>query len=417
MPGIFDAGLLDTALRLEDLMAMEFSNATARRGVELRQASKLLLEEPSPEAMALVLGAFNELVLAAERELRPRETACHWRLARQYSDIAAHLAGPKPAENQGFRELPRMLAQLSWIDARLRGMAAEAGLEYARTPAARGFSRTPAKRWVSRVNRYGMAQLCGALDHLQHGVEYRQRQVWFLRRSEGEEASPSRMFLCAHADLYPALSAAVDEGRFSLEVAKLKGLALGLQLPEFAMCFESAEWMANYAFTYLLPPSPSDWPMRGAAELRRLVEARLSRWYFHAFQHKLEPLEMTSGVLRIGRPLFYERIAAYALLEYSLLQGVAFTRASAPFYVEALTVLEREFQTLFDGYLLRLLYYPRLKAPQGWCDYLSALYALHYEEKPPEELEAFRHVFLARRGLHSTLEILYRTVESHSALN
>jgi hypothetical protein len=126
---------------------------------------------------------------------------------------------------------------------------------------------------------------------------------------------------------------------------------------------------------------------------------------------------MTSGVLRIGRPLFYERIAAHALLEYSLLQGVAFSRQAAPFYVDALAVLEREFQTLFDGYLLRLLYYPRLKAPQGWCGYLSALHALHYGKQAPEELEAFRHVFLARRGLRTTLEILYRTVESHSALN
>ncbi len=398
-------------------MAQEFTKALARRAVELRQASKVLLDDPSPDAMATVLRGFNALVVEMLHEVSPLPESCQWRLARQYSDIAAHLAGPRPAENQGFRDLPRMLAGLPWVQAHLAEMAAAADVDLARTPAARGFSRTSAKRWVSRSNRGGEGQMCAALDHLQHGVEYRLRQVWFLRRSGGEDVSPPRMYLCAHADLFPELSASLTEPRFALEVAKLKGLALGLQLSEFALCFESAEWIANYAFTYLLPPAPCDWPIRQASQLSRLLESRLSRWYFYAFGHRLEPLEMTSGVLRIGRPLFYERIAAYALLEYSLLQGIAFSRQAAPFYVDALTVLEREFQMLFDGYLLRLLYYPRLKAPRGWCDYLSALHALHYEQRPPEELEAFRHVFLARRGLHSTLEILYRTVESHSALN
>lgn len=398
-------------------MAGEFTNLLARRAVELRQASKVLLDDPSPDAMATVLRGFNTLVLEMLHELSPLPAACQWKLARQYSDIAAHLAGPKPAENQGFRDLPRMLAGLPWIHSQLEEMAAAADVDLARTPAGRGFSRTSAKRWVSRSSRGGEGQLCAALDHLQHGLEYRMRQVWFLRRSEGEDVSPPRMYVCAHSDLFPELHTVLNESRFSLEVAKLKGLALGLQLSEFALCFESAEWIANYAFTYLLPPAPCDAPIRQASQLSRLLESRLSRWYFYAFGHKLEPLEMTSGVLRIGRPLFYERIAAHALLEYSLLQGIAFSRQAAPFYVDALTVLEREFQVLFDGYLLRLLYYPRLKAPKGWCDYLSALHSLHYEHKTPEELEAFRHVFLARRGLHSTLEILYRTVESHSALN
>jgi hypothetical protein len=408
---------VEIALRLEEQVAEEFTSAVARRAVELRQASKVLLDDPSPDAMAAVLGGFNALVVDMLDEVSPLPAACHWKLARQYSDIAANLAGPKPAENQGFRDLPRMLMDLGWVQARLEEMAAAAGVDLGRTPAGRGFSRTTAKRWMSRCNRSQEGQLCAALDHLQHGVESRLRQVWFLRRSEGEEASPPRMYLRAHADLYPGLSTSLSEARFSLEVAKLKGLALGLQLAEFALCFESAEWIANYAFSYLLPPAPCDWPIRQASQMSRLLESRLSRWYFYAFGHRLEPLEMTSGVLRIGRPLFYERIAAHALLEYSLLQGVAFSRQAAPFYVDALAVLEREFQTLFDGYLLRLLYYPRLKAPQGWCGYLSALHALHYGKQAPEELEAFRHVFLARRGLRTTLEILYRTVESHSALN
>jgi hypothetical protein len=162
---------------------------------------------------------------------------------------------------------------------------------------------------------------------------------------------------------------------------------------------------------------PSDWAVRDVDALKRLLWSRLSRWYFCAFDHKLEPLEMGAAVLRIGRPLFYERVASHALLEYSLLQGIAIARQAAPFYLHAMAALEQEFTLLFDGYLLRILYYPRLKTPQGWCDYLSALQELHYGAGPSEELDAFRHVFLARRGLRSTMEILYRTIESHSAVN
>ncbi len=417
LPAIFDGELLDIALRLEELVAFEFSASLSGYAVELRQASKVLLDSPSPEAMALVLRCFLTLNLEMMHELSPLPASCQWKLARQVMDVAAHVAGPKPAENQGFRELPRMLAEMPWMAACLHQMAAAADVDPARLPVSRGFARTSAKRWMSRANRSGEGQLCAALDHLQHGVEFRSRQVWFLRRTENGEPSAPEVYAAAHADVFPGLNIGLTEPKLSLEVAKLKGLALGLQLPEFALCFESAEWMANYALTYLLPPAPGDQPVRQASQLKALHQCRLSRWYFCAFSHKLEPLEMVSGVLRIGRPLFYERVAAYALMEYSLLQGIAFTRHAAPFYVDALAVMEREFELLFDGYLLRLLYYPRLKAPEGWCEYLTALHALHYGPKPPEELEAFRHVFLARRGLHSTLEILYRTVESHSALN
>jgi len=417
LPGIFDSGLLDTALHLEATVSNASSLSLARHGASVRLATKILVDEPSPDAMALVLNEFNGLIVDLASQISTRSAACEWRFARQYADIAEHLSGPKPAENQGFRDLPRMLAGSPWLRTEFEQLATASSVSLSRTPLARGFSKSAAKRWVNRANRKGEGQLCSALEHLQNSVEYRQRQVWFLRRADGEERSVPFMYVLAHGEIFPDFHRPLNESRLSLEVAKLKGLALGLQLPEFAICFESAEWLANYAFSYLLPPSPVDWAIRQASQLSSVLQSRLSRWYYCAFEHRLEPLEMAATVLRVGRPLFYERVAAHALLEYSLLQGIAFSRASAPFYVDALAVLEREFQTLFDGYLLRLMYYPRLKGPQGWCDYLDALHALHYRGTVPEGLDAFRCAFLARRGLSSNLEILYRTVESHSALN
>jgi hypothetical protein len=417
LPGVFDAELLEISQQLEDRIAREFSQSLLSRACGLEETSTRLVEDPSPEAMAAVLLEFSRLVVEMNSELRLQPEAAEWHLARQYGDIAEHLEGPKPAENQGFKDLPKMLQKSNWLQRELARLAGAADVELARSPAGKGFSQTSAKRWIRKASRGPHGQLSAALDHLQHGIEYRARQVWFLRRAEGEEQSLSQIYVSAHADLFPDFQAGRSESGLALEIAKLKGLTMGLQLPEFALCLETAEWMAHYGLNYLVPPVPSDWAVRDGAALRKLLGSRLSRWYFCAFDHELEPLEMGAAVLRIGRPLFYERVASHALLEYSLLQGIAFARQAAPFYLHAMSSLEKEFSLLFDGYLLRLLYYPRLKTPQGWCDYLSALHELHYGSGGGEELDAFRHVFLMRRGLRSTMEILYRTIESHSRVN
>ena len=417
LPSVFDAELMDHAQRLEEAVTSEFSMSLAKRSVALRLSAKLLVEEPSPDAMAMLLVEFQGMVVEMSRELRPHPQASEWHMARQYSEISDHLSGPKPAENQGFVELPRMLLNSDWVQEEFAKLAGAADVVMAKCPVGRGFSKASAKRWIKRTGKSPHGQLCAALDFLQNGIEFRARQVWFLRRTDGEERSLSHLYVCAQADLFPDFHRALKEHGLALEVAKLKGLAMGLQISEFSLCFETAEWMAQYALNYLVPPAPNDWAIRQSGQLAHLLRSRISRWYFYCFEHRLEPLEMVASVLRIGRPLFYERVAAHALMEYSILQGIAFTRASATFYLEALTVLEREFSVLFDGYLLRHLHYPRLRTPQGWLGYLRALHELHFEGGNDEELEAYRHVFLTRRGLRSTLEILYRTAESHSAVN
>jgi hypothetical protein len=417
LPEVFDAGLLETSQAISDLVTELFSANLARRGVAFRLASRLLVEEPSPDSMSEVLAEFGTLAADAVREIRRTPTGARWRLARHYSEICDHLASPAPAENQSFRDLPGMLAGSPWLKAEFARLAKPAKLDPTRSVFSRGFGRSTGQRYGRSAGRTAHGQLGNTLEHLLRGIETRARQVWHLRRSDGEDRSLNWFYAQAHADMFPDFRQHPDENRLALEVAKLKGLALGLQLPEFALCYESSDWMAHYALSYLLPPAPDRWPVHQACHLERVLRSRLTRWYFQPFDHDLEPLEVTATVLRMGRPLFYERVAAHALLEYSLLQGVAFQRSAAPFYMEAVAMLEREFCQLFDGYLLRLLYYPKLKAPQGWCDYLAALYGLHFGGTPSEELEAFRFSFLSRRGLKSAVEILYRIAGSHGAPN
>lgn len=409
LPAIFDVALLDASLSLED--------AAGHAAMPLREATKVLVEEPSADSMARVLRLFGTLVVDLFRDTMREPRAAEWAFARQVADLAEHIARPRPAENPGFVELPRLLLESDWLQGRLRVAAAAANLDFEQTPAARGLQRAAMKRWMKRLTRYPEGNLAMVLEHLLGGVEYRARQVWVLRRSEGEEQSLPQMYVYGHVDLFPHLHSPLSETALALEVAKLKGLAHGLQLQDLAYCFDSAEWMGQYALSFLLPPSPLDWPVHSAGDLRRLLGGRLSRWYFCPFDHRLQPLEMAATVLRIGRPLFYERVAAHALLEYSLLQGVPLARTDAGAYLEIQAGLEVEFQTLFDGYLLRLAHYPRLKNPEGWRDYLLALDALHYGGEPGEHLAEFRGEFLRRRGLESSMEVLYRAAESHSALN
>ena len=417
LPTVFDTSLLEASILMEEAVAREFSVSLAKRAVALRLASKVLIEDPSPDTMALVLNEVAALVAELKREVCVRPGAAEWSLARQFADFSEHIGSPGPAENPGFTELPRMLERSVWLQKRLLTKARSAGLDLADTPAARGIHQAAAKRWLKRAGGRTVGRFCGMLDELQGAIEYRARQVWFLRRSATEEHSLPQMYIFSHADLFPDFHSPLSESALALEVAKLKGLCLGLQLPEMALCFDVSEWIAQYALSFLLPPAPCEWPVRSSTQLTRLLQGRLSRWYFCAFDHKLEPLEMAATVLRIGRPLFYERVAAHALLEYSLLQGVSFTRHAASSWIDIERGLEEEFQCLFDGYLLRLLHYPRLRNPEGWCGYLEALDALHFGGSPGSEFLEFRQSFLSRRGLGSTMEILYRTTESHSSVN
>lgn len=417
LPGIFETNLLNASASLEDNVAEEFSLAMAKRAVALRLASKVLVGDPSPDSMAHAIEAFGALIAGLRRELGQRPSAAEWNFARQVAGIAQHLCTPRPPENPQFAELPRMLGQSDWLRARMRTHAAAAGIEFSTCPASAGLHREQAKRWLRRSAVPTDARLCATLEQLLGAVENRARQVWFLRQSaQGEHPLP-RMYVLAHAELFPDLHSPISETRLTLEVAKLKSLALDLRLPDLALCFDSTEWMAQYALSFLLPPAPGEWAVRSASHLRRLLHGRISRWYSCPFDHRIEPLEMAATVLRAGRPLFYEHVAAHALLEYSLLQCVSFSRQSAASWLQVQSGLENEFETLFDAYLLCLLHYPRLRSPEGWCRYLGALDTLHYGGPPDAEFQEFRHGFFARRGLQSSIEILYRTTQSHSAIN
>ena len=415
--GNFDSSLLALAAQLEEGVCREFSLPLARCAVGLRLALQGLLDETSAETFAHALTALDGFVEALQAELSVRADGRAWLLSRQFHDVARHLSSPTSAENPGFHRLPEMLFSSTWVSREVTGALGRAGMRLPEELSGREFRRSQTRRWWNRSRRAPAGALGDALDQMRNDIEFRTRQIWFVLRSSGREPPVPMVYAWAHEDLYGGLQHRVVDRPVQQEVARLASVALDRKLPDFALCLEDAEWVSQYAMNYLIPPSPRNWAVRTAPQLTRILRGRLSRWYFYPFTHGLEPLEMMASVLRVGRPLFYERSVVHAWLEYSLLQGCAIPPQNATLYLDVLAGLEKDFLLHFDGYLLRLMFYPQLRVPEGWCQYLEALTGLHYRATAPPGLDEFRHTFLGQRGLRSPIELLYATAESHGPLN
>jgi len=417
MSGTFDSDLAYIAEELEEALPREFSTAVAKSSVALRLSVKALLEEPSPDSMARVLCQFSQLVEAMLRELEARPEVRAWRLAAQCATIAERLSGPSPVENPAFRQLPQMLMRTPWVRDEIESKAATAGISALSEPIAKGFRKTVCAQWLRTASRPESAQLYELLDDVPNDLEFRVRQVWLMRKAVHEEPSFAQVYAWSHGDLYPTLRSPFPPERLGQEVARLCEICSALKVEELAQQLEGVEWLAQYALNFLMPPSPEEWAIRRRDDVSRLLTGRLSRWHFRPFMQRLEPLDMVGAIISAGRPLLYERPAAHALLEHSLLQSAAFSTQTASVSLDILKSVEHEFEVLFDGFLLRLMHQQRLGSPQGWCDYLGGMHTLHYQAAQPPGLEAFRKEYLDQRGIRSLSEILLRSSTEGLALN
>jgi len=415
---VFDPEILVSAAELEEGVCRAFSLNLTKRAVALRLALSALVEESTPQMFARSLHELDRLIDEMDVELAAAPEGREWRICRQFHAVASHLAKPNPAENQSFRKLPEMLYTSPWVEQEIGRQLSAAGLSLPAHLRGKEFRRTPTQKWLDELSHAPAAALAARLDALRGDTEFRARQIWYLLRSNGEDADLPLIYGWAHDDLFPTLRRGLSSERLSAKVAELRALMLELRLPDFALCLEAPEWLAQYAMNYLMPPAPNEWAVEHGSHLLRVLSGRLARWYFYPFAHRLEPIEMAASVLRVGRPLFYERSVAHAALEYTLLEGFTFSSPNAPVYLEILAALEREFLILFDGYLLRQMSFPSLRTPEGWCEYLAALTALHYRNSAGLTLLAgYRQAYLDERGLRSPTEILYRSTRTHGSVN
>jgi hypothetical protein len=414
---VFDPQLLVTAAELEDGVCRGFSMPLIKRVVALRLALRALVEESTPHSFARALSCLTHVIEEMAAELGRHPDAEAWRLSRQFHDVARHLSSPTPAENQSFRKLPEMLYTSGWLQQEIGRRLSGAGISLPAQLRGKEFRQSRTRKWTEEAARSPVGALAARLHTLRADVEFRARQIWYLLRSPGDDADVPSIYVWAHEDLFPRQQRALTRGQLAAHVTQARDLMSQLSLPDIALCLDSADWMAQYAMNYLMPPAPNEWAVGQGAHVDRVLQGRLARWYFYPFSHRLEPMEMMASVLRLGRPLFYERSVAHALLEYSLLQSTPLLHSPSS-YLEILAGLERNFLVLFDGYLLRQLRYRLLRAPEGWVQYLGDLTSLHYRNSVGlAELATFRQEFLGLRGLRSPIEILSRIYQSHTPIN
>jgi len=404
-------------MELNSIFAEGPDRTLAAFASELYGAALDLIEAPSPSTMAPVLSWFLRLLNSYRETVRQEPGCVFWRLAAQYSDVAANLSQPAPAENQSFEHLPQMLASLPWVTDFLLRLARAAGLAPGQQQdQLASFSPMLGRRLLRRAERTRDGAFLNQSLRIQRGLENRLRQVWLLVQFREAEPSAVDLYASAHCSLFPAFQPSLPSARVEQEMQRLEALAQAFDLPQVAECFESPEWMAHYALLHFMPPDPAIWAPRFMEHYDRLLHGRVARWYTYPFLYALSPMEFVATVLRLGRPLFYERAVAHALLEYVLLQPVAFDPSRLGHYLDTVRVLDFQFQMFFEGFLLRQAYYPRLKEPRGWCEYLDALQRLHRGEVPLPELHPFRREYLRARGLSGMDELLCRLSGSQSSL-
>lgn len=404
-------------MELNSLFAGERDRTLALSASELHGAALDLIDSPSPASMASVLSWFLRLLHSYRDMVREEPECVFWRLAAQYCDVAANLSQPAPAENRSFEDLPQMLASLPWVTDFLLRLAHAANLAPGQPQdQLASFSPMLGRRLLHRAERTRGGAFLNQTLRIQRGLENRLRQVWLLVQFRETEPAAVDLYAAAHCSLFPAFQPSLSSARVEQEMQRLEGLAQALDLPQVAECFESPEWMAHYALMHFMPPDPAMWTPQSREHYDRLLHGRVARWYTYPFLYRLAPMEYAATVLRLGRPLFYERAVAHALLEYALFQPAAFEPSRLGHYLDAVRVLDYQFQMFFEGFLLRQAYYPRLKEPRGWCEYLDALQRLHRGEVPLPELHPFRREFLRARGLSGVEDLLCRLSGSPNSL-
>jgi hypothetical protein len=399
LPETFDGRIADGTARLCEALETRYRRSVETLAEQLHEAAVALEAEPSPATMASLLRRFLSVLNEYRSIIRQERGAALWQLAAQYLELAEGLEQSLAGSEKSFRHLPAMVAALPWVEECLERLATRSPLAGRRAAELRSFSPRLGAALQREAEATVEGRFCAVAHRIQNQLEARLRQVWLLGEFRKREPSSLDLYAAAHAGLYPVFRPSPAAAEIGQEMARLREAAASAGLPEIAACFESADGLAHFSLLHLMPPDPPAWAPRTMTHFDRLLMGRVSRFYLYPFLHWPQPIELAATVLRLGRPQFYERTAAQALLEYSLLQrDLSFEPNRLGHYLDTIRVLEFQFQTHFEGYLLRIYSYPSLKTPEGWCRYFDALRRLHNAEIPLPELEEFRQDFLRRRG-------------------
>ena len=244
-------------------------------------------------------------------------------------------------------------------------------------------------------------ELCASMWEVRPVLETQLRGAWYFTLAQGRSVVDL-------TETYEAMWTTLIRGftRPDCEraAASASHLARSAGLEEVEAYGADPEAVFYYGLDNLLPHAPRSGELNGDGTWEPFLAQQLSRWYFRPFRRRLQPLDVVRGVLRAGRPLYYERILAHTLVEYFLVkQAWPEHRSSAA--GDRLQTLASHLELLQIGYLLGRDWSGRLKQPSDWLGYLAVLTRLHCGATSAD-LDRWRRELIAPAGMRSLHDML-----------
>jgi hypothetical protein len=169
--------------------------------------------------------------------------------------------------------------------------------------------------------------------------------------------------------------AALDDAKVAEAAATASAFAKSMGLDEVVDYLRDPDQVAFYGMMNVLPATPLRWSLEDDEPAGRHLHYGLARWYRHPLEASMVPIDVITGVLRTRRPYYYHHMLAHALVQTICCQCVLPPGIVADTIVGKLAAF---CDLMLDGHRLRCRYLPRLKATEGWVEYLNALVALHF---------------------------------------
>ncbi|MFN3326400.1 MAG: hypothetical protein ACK5AZ_23125 [Bryobacteraceae bacterium] len=404
-PLVFDdLRMLDTGKDLIEFLESDFPDRPlVAEGCVLVDLLTTELQQTTPAGQARFIRQFSRLVTSLIDEMRDWKSVEAHVSAFELAELAASAENlAEERDDLGFFEFSRDLARIKKVREACRALPVEVRND---DFANNSVFRRATESWIEDTALDAAAYLFHTLAQLQPAIEARARQSWFVARREyAEDPGMADLYVWAWRDVLPPLQ--LTPGRLNAMLVRTASVCERLRLEDMAPVAHQPQALLHYGLNYLLPPAPDAWTIQSVPDLRRLLSGQISRWYFCPFEHELRPLEATAAVLRLQRPLLYEKVVAHAMLQYAIFQSLPLSRELGPIQLELMAELETNFELLLDGYLLRVAYMAKLATPADWRSYIDALLNLHFHgQRAPIVTEA-RTLYLRERGLPESRAIL-----------
>jgi tetratricopeptide (TPR) repeat protein len=241
-----------------------------------------------------------------------------------------------------------------------------------------------------KLNTEVAAGLCSTIWHTRPKMDRQMQNLWYLTHgarvfkpsyldaSDQTDVDDAEAYAWMWNDLLINARIFVTPEICNAAAERARTTASNAGLDDVAEWVSDSKRLMSYGLSNILPPAPMPWRLSSAVEIETFLKNELARWYFRPYRFELQPLDLIEAVVRLRRPLYYERLLAHSLLQFHLLQTCLSAEVEAG-YLNVLVTLAKSIDVFLAGYQLRIASIPKLKGVAGWAEYLESLVRIHSE--------------------------------------